>query len=96
MIVYPEDRIVIARGKYSTLGSERREHIERVAKIANTMQQHLLLALNGVQEKPTKNREHLAGLRACLGNFENAWNRIDELLAEMEPLKVEAWDGKDD
>ena len=90
-ISYPDDLTVLARGKYSICGKERREQIERVAKLANTMQQHLLLALNGVQEEPTEKREHLNALRACLGNWENAWNRIDELDAERALLRAEAF-----
>lgn len=97
-IVYPEEDILLARGRYSTLNSEYRQQVERIMGskgIINVMRQYLLLASNGVQERPPQHRDSLNALRACLGNFENAWNRIDELLAEMEPLKAEAWDGKD-
>jgi hypothetical protein len=98
-IVYPEEDILLARGRYSTLNSEYKQQIERVMKngkgVVDTMRQYLLLASNGIQERPTINRQSLDALRACLGNFENAWNRIDELLAEMEPLKAEAWDDQD-
>lgn len=96
MSVFPDDPILIARGKYSTLNSEYKQQIERIMKngkgVVDTMRQYLLLASNGIQERPTINRQSLDALRACLGNFENAWNRIDELVAEMEALKPLAWD----
>jgi len=98
-IIYPDDEVLVARGRYSTLGAERREQIERVMGtkgIINTMRAHLLLLCNGIQERPTEHKQHLTAMRACLGNLENAWNRIDELLEEMEPLKALAWDGKDE
>ena len=97
-ISYPSEETLLARGKYSTLGRERNEQIERVMKngkgVIDTMRQYLLLASNGIQECPTTHRDSITALRACLGNLENAWNRIDELNAEREALHVEAWDAE--
>ncbi len=95
MVTYPSEEILVARGQYSTLSSERKQHIERCQKITDTMRQHLLLALLGVQDRPPKNRASLDALRACLGNYENSWNRVDELCKEMEPLKELAWGDSD-
>lgn len=95
MVTYPSEEILIARGQYSTLSNERKQHIERCQKITDTIRQHLLKALLGVQERPPKDRASLDAMRACLGNYENSWNRVEELCKEMEPLKDLAW-GEDD
>jgi len=96
MSAFPDDPILLARGKYSTLRAEREDQYKRVQKLCTTMQNHLTLAILGIQERPTKNRLSLDTLRACLGNFENAWNRVDELVAEMNALKPLAWDDQDE
>lgn len=96
MSAFPDDPTLIARGKYSTLRAEREDQYKRVQKICTTMQNHLTLAILGIQERPTKNRISLDTIRACLGNFENAWNRVDELVEEMEALKPEAWGEEDE
>ncbi len=93
-ITYPADETLLARGKYSTLGRERNEQIERIQKLSTTMMNCLTVALLGVQEAPTEKREFLTHLRTCLGNYENAWNRIDELNAERDALHGEAWDAE--
>lgn len=94
--MFPADDILIARGKYSTLSKERREQIERTQKVADTIRKNLLVALLGIQERPTASCESLVSLRACIANWETAWTRVDELNAEMDELRGLAWGDKDE
>ena len=96
MSAFPPDDTLIARGKYSTLSRERREQIERAQKLADTMRNHMLKALIGMQERPPCHQESMVALRACLGNWDTAWNRTEELCAEMAELKPLAWDAADE
>lgn len=93
--MFPADNILIARGKYSTLGKERHQQIERTQKLADTMRKHMLLALIGMQERPVIHQESIVAIRACIANWEMAWKRTEELCSEMAELKPLAWNNDD-
>jgi hypothetical protein len=90
MSAFPDDPTLIARGKYSTLSGERRDHLKRVAKLSNTLQQHLLSALRGLEDRKDI-AHHLTGMRACLANFEQSAERMKAIHAEQDELSMEAW-----
>ena len=95
-MTFPADDVLIARGKYSTLGKERNQQIVRAQKLADTMRNHMLKALIGMQERPMCHQESMVALRACIANWETAWEIVEKMCAEMEPLKPLAWGDKDD
>ena len=90
MSAFPDDPTLIARGKYSTLSGERRDHLKRVAKLSNTLQQNLLAAIRGMEDRKDVTT-YLTGMRACLANLEQSWTRLKAIHAEQCGLSMEAW-----
>ncbi len=91
---YPDELVLIARGKYSTLGKARREQLERARKIVTTLINSGSQALRDCEAKPPVNGDPLNVIASCLKNLTDARDKIVELCSEMESLKVEA--GYDD
>ncbi len=90
MSSFPDDLILLARGKYSTLGRERHDHLKRVAKLSNTLQQNLLAALRGLEDRKDITH-HVTAMRACLANLENSAERMKAIHGEQAELSMEAW-----
>jgi hypothetical protein len=90
MSTFPDDPTLIARGKYSTLSGERRDHLRRVAKLSNTLQQNLLAALRGMEDRKDITT-YLTIMRACLANLEQSWTRMQAIHSEQADLSLEAW-----
>jgi hypothetical protein len=91
---YPDDRILIARGKYSTLGKLRREQLGRAQKICTTLMSSCSQALRDCEAKPPVSVEPLKVIETCLKNLTDSRDRLVEICVEMESLKAEA--GYDD
>lgn len=89
--MFPDDTILIARGKYSTLSNERHEQLKRVQEICNTIITASQGALKDCHEKPPVNKENLIVLGNCLSNFEKARERLITLALGMNELQQEAW-----
>lgn len=89
--MFPADDILIARGKYSTLGKEKREQMQRAQKVTDYAMVRLQTFLKFMNtDDPTI--APLAELRRCLDNLDDAGNRIIALNEQMQQLKSEAWD----
>lgn len=93
MTAYPDETILLARGKYSTLGRERKEQIERAHKICTTLMNSCAAALKDCQAAPPVNSGLLDAMKKCLENLETARDKITELDLERATLKPLAWDG---
>lgn len=95
--MYPTDDILIARGKYSTLGRERREQLERAQKVCTTIMNNTQQIMRDCEAKngPT-NGEPLETILKCHANLVKARDRLVEIHAERESLKPLAWDGTDE
>lgn len=91
---FPDEPVLVARGKYSTLGKARREQLSRSQKICTTLMSSCSQALRDCEATPPVNGEPLRTMENCLKNLNDARDKIVELCAEMESLKVEA--GYDD
>ncbi len=90
MSTFPDDPVLLARGKYSTLGRERHDHLKRVAKLSNTLQQNLLASLRGLEDRKDI-AHHVTAMRACLANLEQSSERMKVIDAEQAELSMEAW-----
>lgn len=90
MSAFPDVPTLIARGKYSTLSSERRDHLKRVAKLSNTLQQNLLAALRGLEDRKDITH-HVTAMRACLANLEQSSERMKVIHEEQAGLVMDAW-----
>ncbi len=90
MSTFPDDPTLIARGKFSTLSGERRDHLKRVAKLSNTLQANLLAAIRGLEDRKDITH-HLTAMRACLANLEQSAERMKAIHEEQAALSMEAW-----
>lgn len=95
-MAYPDDSVLLARGKYSTLGKERRGQLERAQKICATLMSSCSQALRDCEQRPPVNGEPLKAIEKCLGNLAVCRDKLVEICTEMESLKGEAWDGTDE
>lgn len=92
-MTFPSDEILIARGKYSTLGRERRAQLERASKICTTLMNACSQTLRDCEAKPPANGDPLQTIGKCLVNLTDARDKLVAICTEMEVLKVTAWDG---
>lgn len=89
--MFPSDDILISRGKYSTLSKERREQLERVKKICDTIQSASYATMRDCEQRPPTNGENLKTLEVCLKNMSAARERIITLSLGMAELEPYAW-----
>ena len=91
--MFPNDDILIARGKYSTLSRERRAQIARVAKACETAMGYMHKINTLVQGKePIEAVQMLPDLHRCIANVEAGSRAIVDLTDEMQALQAEAWE----
>src|SRR5581483_846958 len=90
MSTFPDNPTLIARGKYSTLSGERRDHLKRVAKLSNTLQANIYASLRGLEDRKDI-AHHVATMRACLENLEQSAERMKAIHEEQAELSMEAW-----
>lgn len=90
-MIYPDDATLLARGKYSTLGKELREQVERVQKICKTIMHLANPLLDDCQEDPPVDGSVLVKLEECVKNAGKARERIIELCAMRAELREAAW-----
>ena len=88
---FPDDATLLARGKYSTLGKERRVQLERVQALCSLMITSTQGALRDCEIMPPVNTGALANLEACLMNLKASRESIVELSVAMLEIKPQAW-----
>ena len=92
--MFPDDSILIARGKYSTLNKERREQMERVQKICTSIVTTSSQILKSCHERVPSNEGNLAELGKCLDNLAKANERLMTIGLGLDELEEEAWGKK--
>lgn len=90
-MLFPDDGVLIARGKYSTLSKERHEQIKRVQDICRTMQGTVALIISEAQEKPPTAKPNLDLMGKCLENLNSAHERLITLHLGMAEIEPDAW-----
>lgn len=90
-MMYPDDQTLIARGKYSTLGKERRQQLERVQSICTSMMTSAQQSLRDCETMPPVNNGFVQQIEKCLENLKEAREKIVTLAAEMIEIKKVAW-----
>lgn len=88
--MFPSDEILIARGKYSTLGRDRRKQLERVQMTCTVVMNLCGQAMKGAQQDEP-DVTPINKMRECVENLEKAAEHIAGLNAEMSLLKEVAW-----
>ena len=89
--MFPDDSILIARGKYSTLNKERREQMERVQTIVTTMVTASSQVLKNCHERVPNNAGSFHTLGVCLDNLVKANERLMTIGVGLNELEDEAW-----
>lgn len=87
---FPDDATLIARGKYSTLGKERRKQLERVQKTAANLMSLCQQAMNGVQAEVADTKA-ISSMQTNVDNLKDAGDLIVSLGTEMAAIKEAAW-----
>lgn len=87
---FPDDATLVARGKYSTLGKERRKQLKRVQDTAGNLMGLCQQAMHGVQADQADTKA-IATMQICVDSLKDAGEKIVSLGAEMNVLKPEAW-----
>lgn len=88
---FPDEEVLLARGKYSTLSKERREQLERVQNICRTLVTEAQAALRDCEIRPPSNGMHVEAVVKCYENLRDARTRIIEVTNEMIDLEPMAW-----
>lgn len=92
--MFPDDNVLIARGKYSTLNKERREQMERVQKIVTSMVTASSQVLKNCHERVPSNEAIFADLGKCMDNLFKANERLMTIGLGLNELEEEAWGKK--
>lgn len=93
--MFPSDSILLARGKYSTLSSERRALLKRVQSSCSLLMDQASQIMRDAEKEPPVNAEHLTAAAACLEQAGNARAELVKVCEQMIPLKQEAWGEKE-
>lgn len=89
--MFPSDEILIARGKFSTLGKMRREQLERVQGICTSLITNAQASLRDCEAKPPKDASHIATIEKCLDNLKDAREKLITLCLGLAELEPDAW-----
>lgn len=87
----PEEIVLIARGRYSTLSRERRKQLERFQKTATTAMTNIAAALKDAQSIPPVSLDAISTVEKCLHNLMATREALVELCGEMDLLRPMAW-----
>ena len=88
---YPDDLILLARGKYATLSTDRREQMRRVQAICSTLVTAAQATLRDCEAMPPATLAPLLEIEKCLENLKDAREKIVKLATKMNAIKPEAW-----
>lgn len=89
--MYPDDQTLIARGKYSTLGKDRRVQLDRVQSVCTSLMTATQGSLRDCETMPPVNNGHIQQIDKCLENLKDAREKLVTLSTEMIEIKKVAW-----
>lgn len=93
--MFPADHILLARGKYATLSSERRALLKRVQSSMSLVMDQASQIMRDAEKEPPANSEHLAAVANLLEQAGNARAELVKVCEQMVGLKEEAWGHKE-
>ncbi len=88
---FPDETILVARGKYATLSKERRKQLERVRDVCSSIVTAAQAALRDCELMPPESEGPIQTIETCLHNLKDARLRIVGLATNMNELRTEAW-----
>lgn len=89
--MFPADDVLIARGKYSTLRSERETQLKRAQAIYASIVSAAHAALRDCEQTPPENEAHVQMIEKCLGNMKDTRTKLLDLGKQLVELKPLAW-----
>ena len=89
--MYPDDLTLIARGKYSTLGKERRKQLERCQDACREIVTAAQAVLRDSEGMPPVNAGPLKIVETCLADLKNTREQLIQLCDAMIIIKPFAW-----
>lgn len=87
---YPSDAVLLARGKYSTLASEKRELFKELRDLMEHAVGHCTRTLRQVEDIAFM-REQYSALQLAVAKMEVIIARLDQLSRALADLKPIAW-----
>ena len=93
--MFPADSILLARGKYATLGAARRALLKSAQAACSLLMDQASQIMRDVEQEPPCKPEHLQAAFDCLEQAGNARAELIKICEQMIELKQEAWGVKD-
>lgn len=93
--MFPSDDILLARGKYSTLGAERRALLKRVQSSCSLLMDQASQIMRDAEKEPPVNASHLEAALNCLEQAGNARAELVKVCQQMGEIKEDAWGVKE-
>lgn len=87
----PDEIVLIARGKYSTLSRERKKQLERYQKTASTAMTAIAASLKDAQTVPPASSDAISTVEKCLHNMMATREALVYLCGEMDLIRSMAW-----
>lgn len=87
---FPDDAVLVARGKYATLGASKRDHMKKLHGVMSRLTDQARVVLRYDEDAEVA----YAVFMAMQGNMDEAASTIGqlaELTKEMDELKPSAW-----
>lgn len=89
--MFPSDDILIARGKWATLGRERYSLIRDMQSLTKRIMHLANPILDDSQEEPPVNEQPLQEIHGCLKGATKIRERLMVICNERAALKAQAW-----
>ena len=95
-MMFPADDILLARGKFSTLGAERRVLLKRVQSSCTLLMDQASQIMRDAEKEPPQQVIHLEAALTCLEDAGNARAELVKVCEAMLELREKAWGYKSD
>ena len=89
--MFPSDDILLARGKYATLGGERRALLKRTLSSCSLLMNECSQIMRDAEKDVPDNPDHLQAAFTCLEQASDARAELVKVCEQMAELKELAW-----
>ena len=93
--MFPSDAILLARGKYSTLGAERRALLKRVQSSCSLIMTECQQVMRDAEKELPDNPDYLSAIHTLVHQVDEARADLVKVCEQMVSLRDEAWGGKE-
>ena len=93
--MFPADDILLARGQYATLGSERRALLKHARASCSLLMDQASQIMRDAEKSPPESADHLEAAANCLEQAGNARAELVKVCEQMNEIKDKAWGNKE-